>query len=78
RLVVGQGLRLGFVGVLIGVPGAVAMSRIVAGMLYDTGIDDPITYVAVSVIFLGIGIVASYLPARRAAQLDPVVMLRSE
>ena len=78
RLVVGQGLRLGFVGVLIGVAGALAISRIIAGMLYDTGTGDPITYLAVSVIFLGIAIVASYLPARRAARLDPMAALRWE
>jgi putative ABC transport system permease protein len=78
RLVVGQGLRLGFVGVVIGVAGALAISRIIAGMLYDTGTGDPITYLAVSVIFLGIAIVASYLPARRAARLDPMAALRWE
>ena len=78
RLVVGQGLRLGFVGVLIGVAGALAISRIIAGMLYDTGTGDPITYLAVSVIFLGIAVVASYLPARRAARLDPMAALRWE
>jgi putative ABC transport system permease protein len=78
RLVVGQGLRLGFVGVLIGVAGALVLSRIIAGMLYNTSFGDPITYLAVCVIFLGIGIVASYIPARRAARLDPMVVLRCE
>ncbi|PYT19817.1 MAG: hypothetical protein DMG57_44185, partial [Acidobacteria bacterium] len=78
RLVVGQGLRLGLVGVLIGVAGALAISRIIVGMLYNTGAGDPITYVAVSIIFLGIALVASYLPARRAARLDPMIVLRWE
>jgi putative ABC transport system permease protein len=77
-LVVGQGLWLGCLGVIIGVAGALAIRRIIAGMLYNTGASDPITYVAVSVIFLGIGVVASYLPARRAARLDPVLVLRCE
>jgi ABC-type lipoprotein release transport system permease subunit len=49
-----------------------------AGMLYNTSTGDPITYVAVSVFFLGIAVVASYLPARRAARLDPVFALRWE
>jgi len=78
RLVVGQGLRLSFLGVLIGVAGALAISRVIVGMLYNTSVADPITYVIVSVIFLGTGIVASYLPARRAARLDPMVVLRCE
>jgi putative ABC transport system permease protein len=78
RLVVGQGLRLGFVGVLIGVAGALAISRIIVGMLYNTSAIDPITYVAVSIVFLGIAIVASYLPARRAARLDPMIVLKWE
>lgn len=78
RLVVGQGLRLSLMGVVIGVAGALAISRIIAGMLYNTGTSDPITYVAVSVIFLATGIIASYLPAQRAARLDPMVVLRCE
>lgn len=78
RLVVGQGLRLSFLGVMIGVAGALGISRIIAGMLYNTGTSDPVTYVAVSVIFVGIGIIASYLPARRAARRDPMVVLRCE
>jgi putative ABC transport system permease protein len=78
RLVIRQGLQLGLVGVLIGVAGALVISRMIAGMLYNTSFGDPVTYLAVSVIFLGIGIVASYLPGRRAARLDPMVVLRCE
>lgn len=78
RLVIRQGLQLGFVGVLMGVAGALVISRIISGMLYNISFGDPITYLAVSIIFLGIGIVASYLPARRAARLDPMVVLRCE
>jgi putative ABC transport system permease protein len=78
RLVVGQGLRLGIVGVLIGVVGALAISRIIASLLFNTSTGDPITYVSVSSIFLGIAILASYLPARRAARFDPMVALRWE
>jgi len=78
RMVVGQGLRLAFVGILIGSAGALAIGRIIAGMLYNTAPGDPITHLAVSLIFLGIAAVASYLPARRAARLDPMVALRWE
>lgn len=78
RLVVGQGLRLGVAGIAIGIGGALAINRIIAGMLYNTGTSDPTTYVAVSVVFFGIVTVASYLPARRAARLDPVFALKCE
>ena len=78
RLIVGQGLRLGLVGVLIGVGGALGVSRIIASLLFNTSTGDPITYVSVSAIFLGIVTVASYLPARRAARCDPMAALRWE
>jgi putative ABC transport system permease protein len=78
RLVVGQGLLLGIVGVLIGVAGALAISRIIVSLLFNTSTGDPATYLAVSIIFLGIATLASYLPARRAARLDPMVALRWE
>ena len=78
RLIVRQGLTLGLLGVAIGVAGALAISRIVASMLYATGADDPLTYLVVSVTFLAIATIASYVPARRAATLDPMVALRWE
>jgi putative ABC transport system permease protein len=78
RLVVRQGLTLGLLGVAIGAGGALAMSRIIGSLLYGTGAGDPFTYLVVSVTFLVIAIVASYVPARRAAQLDPGVALRWE
>ena len=78
RLVVGQGLWLGFAGVLIGGAAALALSRLMAGVLFGTGRGDPITYLAVSIIFLGVALAASYLPARRAARLDPMIVLRWE
>ena len=54
------------------------MSRIIGSMLYGTGADDPLTYLVVSVTFLVIAMVASYIPARRAARLDPLLALRWE
>jgi predicted permease len=77
-LVVRQGLALGFLGVVIGVTGALVMSRIIRSMLYGTDAADPLTYLFVSVAFLFIALLASYVPARRAARLDPMVALRWE
>jgi len=77
-LVVREGLTLGLLGVAIGVAGALVMSRIIGSMLYGTGATDPLTYLVVSVTFLVIAMLASYVPARRAARFDPVVALRWE
>ena len=77
-LVVREGLTLGLLGVAIGVAGALVMSRIIGSMLYGTGATDPLTYLVVSVTFLIIAMLASYVPARRAARFDPVVALRWE
>jgi len=75
-LVLSHGLMLGLLGVAIGVGGALALSRIIGSMLYGTAADDLLTYVLVSVTFLVITMFASYVPARRAALLDPLAALR--
>jgi putative ABC transport system permease protein len=78
RLVIGQGFTLGLIGVVIGIAGALAVARVLAGMLYNTGSADPLTFLVVSLIFLGIATLASYFPARRVARVDPMVALRCE
>jgi len=77
-LVLREGLTLGVLGVSLGVAGALVVSRILGSMLYGTGVADPITYSAVSGMFLAIAMAASYVPARRAARLDPMAALRWE
>ena len=77
-LVLRHGLMLGLLGIAIGIGGALVMSRIIGSMLYGTGANDPLTYLVVSVTFLVIAMVASYIPARRAARLDPLLALRWE
>lgn len=78
RMVVQQGITLGLLGVVIGAAGALAMSRLIASMLYGTAASDPFIYLAVSVVFLAVALAASYFPARRAARLDPMIALRCE
>ncbi len=78
RMVVRQGLLLGIVGVVFGVAGALAVERVLSSMLYGTRSGDPGTFLAVSVLFIAITSLASYIPARRAALLDPMVALRYE
>jgi putative ABC transport system permease protein len=81
RLVVGQGLTLAVCGIVIGLIGALALSWIMAsmltGILYQVGARDLGTFVIAPAIFLVIALCASYLPARRATQVDPNQALRN-
>jgi putative ABC transport system permease protein len=78
RLVLGEGIKLAIVGTVIGLFGAWATSRLLAGLLFGVGATDPITFVAVPLTLVGVTLLASWLPARRAARVDPMVALRSE
>ena len=78
RLVIGQGLRLSIIGVGIGVLAALALTRVMSSMLIGVAPTDPLTFAVISVLLCAIAVVASLLPARRAAALDPSVALREE
>ena len=78
KLVVGQGLLLALVGVVVGTAGAVAMTRLIAGLLYGVSPTDGPTFVLVSLIVTAVAFLACYLPARRATRVDPLVALRYE
>jgi ABC-type antimicrobial peptide transport system permease subunit len=77
-LIVGQGARLAAVGVALGLAGAVALTRLLAALLYGVTPTDAVTLAVVVVVLAGTAIVASYLPARRAMRVDPSVALRAE
>ncbi|HEX5438424.1 MAG TPA: FtsX-like permease family protein, partial [Gemmatimonadaceae bacterium] len=78
RLVVMQGMRAALAGVVLGLLGAVAATRLLASMLYGVHARDPATFVGVTLLLVGIAFLASWLPARRAARVDPVIALRGE
>jgi putative ABC transport system permease protein len=78
RLVVGQGMRLSLAGVAVGCVFAVFLTRLIKSMLVGTRPGDPLTYLAMAALFLAIAAVASWIPARRAACLDPNSALREE
>jgi len=78
RLVLGQGLALTSLGVAAGLGGAFWLVRLLASMLFGVTTTDAPTFVGVSVVLLGVAGAASYLPARRAARVDPVRAMRSE
>jgi putative ABC transport system permease protein len=78
RLVVGRGLLLGAVGVAIGVAGALLVTRFLSSMLYGIRPTDPLIYLGVSLLLTAVAVMASYIPARRAAKVDPTEALRYE
>jgi putative ABC transport system permease protein len=77
-LVVGQGLKLTMIGLAIGLIAATAATRLVASMLYGVTTTDPLTLIGGSLLMLTVALFASWLPARRAARVDPMAALRCE
>ncbi|MDE3137388.1 MAG: ABC transporter permease [Acidobacteriota bacterium] len=78
RLVVGHGVKPALWGVGIGLLGSFALTRLMASLLYGVSSTDQVTYATVAILLAGVGLVASYVPARRAMRMDPTTALRHE
>ncbi|MGO8790799.1 MAG: ADOP family duplicated permease [Terriglobia bacterium] len=78
RMVMRQGVRVAVLGVGIGMAGALALTRFLSTLLYGVQPADPLTFLVVSLILSGVALLASYIPARRATKVDPIVALRYE
>jgi predicted permease len=77
-LVLWQGTRLALLGVAIGIAGAFALTRLMAGLLYGVAATDPVTFAGLALLLIVVVMAACYLPARRAMRVDPVAALRCE
>jgi putative ABC transport system permease protein len=78
RLVLRQGMLLAMVGIGIGMAGALALSRLMESVLYGVQARDPITFGVMAVLLIGTALVATWIPARRAAHVDPIIAMRGE
>jgi putative ABC transport system permease protein len=78
RLIVAQGLKLTLIGVIVGLAGALALTRALTFFLFGVTATDPLTFVAVALLLAGVALVACWIPARRAAKVDPLIALRCD
>lgn len=76
RLVVGQGLKLGLLGIAIGLPIAFGLARLMQSLVFGISTADPTTFIGVSLLLLAVAFISSYIPARRATQIEPDIALR--
>jgi putative ABC transport system permease protein len=77
KLVVGGGLKIVLIGVAIGLAGAFTLTRVLSNLLYGISVTDPATFLIMSSLLVLIALLASYIPARRASKIDPIIALRS-
>ncbi len=78
RLVLGQGFQLTLAGSLLGLCGAALLTRLLEGFLFEVSPTDPRTFFGVAALCIGVAMVASYLPARRAMRVEPTVAFRAD
>src|SRR5437660_767280 len=78
KMIVRQGMALALAGVFIGVAAALGLTRLMASLLYGVTARDPIAMTSVALLLIGVALAATYIPARRASRVDPVVSLRYE
>jgi putative ABC transport system permease protein len=78
KLAVGHALKLVLIGVVIGLGAAFVLTRVMSSLLFGVSATDPTTFIIISLVLIGVAVFASYIPARRATKIDPMVALRYE
>jgi putative ABC transport system permease protein len=78
RMVVGQGMRLTLIGAALGVAAALGLTRVIESLLFNISATDPATFVSITLLLVIVALIASYIPARRATRVDPLIALKRE
>jgi ABC-type antimicrobial peptide transport system permease subunit len=78
KVILGQSMTLTLLGILLGLAGAFAVTRLMNSLLFGVTSTDPFIFAGVTALFCGVALLASYIPARRAARVDPMIALRYE
>ncbi|MGH9916451.1 MAG: FtsX-like permease family protein, partial [Pyrinomonadaceae bacterium] len=78
KLVLREGMILVTIGIILGVAGSLALTRLIASLLYGVSVTDPLIFITVSILLFTVALLACYIPARRAMKIDPIVALRYE
>ena len=78
KLAVGYGMKLVVVGIVIGLIAAFALTRVMSSLLFGVTATDPVTFTLISLLLVAVAVLASYIPARRAMKVDPIIALRYE
>jgi putative ABC transport system permease protein len=78
KLVTGEGMALAIIGVALGLMAALALTRVIEGLLFSVSATDPLTFMVIALLLMFVALLACYIPARRATKVDPLIALRSE
>ena len=78
RLILGQGTKLALIGIAIGIAAALALTSLMAKIIFGVSAHDPLTFIGVAIVLIAVALAACYFPARRAMRTDPMVALRYE
>ena len=77
-MIVGDSMRPVLWGALLGIVGSLAVSRVLRGLVYGVGVTDPLTFGVATAVLLAVALVASWVPARRASRVGPIIALRAD
>jgi putative ABC transport system permease protein len=78
RMVIWRGMSLALIGVALGVAAALALTRVMKNLLFEVSATDPATFALIALLLVGVALIASYIPARRATKIDPLQSIRHE